>query len=124
MLIDLDSVAQVATRQMRDLDFGKLAAIDSTPDPLTDFCVISNYAFTELSREAQKFYMNTIIQHAKCGVILSNASIISDHIQGRSNEQMLAWFQANGIEATLATEHAILCASDRVFQNSLIHWKR
>ncbi|MEI6819644.1 MAG: hypothetical protein WCL19_08590 [Verrucomicrobiota bacterium] len=124
VLIDLDSVAQLATRQMRDLDLDKLSAIHSAADKLTDFCIISNYAFTELSCEAQEFYMSTIIQHAKRGVILSNASIFSDHIQGRSNEQMHDWFQTIGIEATIATEHQVLCPSDRVCQNSLIHWKR
>lgn len=124
IMIDLPPVAVAAMLQMRELGLGNFASNDQSKATAGDVCFISNYAFTELSREMQDAYVDVFIRHAERGVILSNASVFADHMRSRDNNQIIELLTAHGINAKLESSSTVLCQSDIRFGNALVLWKR
>jgi hypothetical protein len=124
IMIDLPPVAVAAMLQMRELGLGNFASNDQSKATAGDVCFISNYAFTELSREMQDAYVDEFIRHADRGVILSNASVFADHMRSRDNNQIIELLTAHGINAKLESSSTVLCQSDIRFGNALVLWKR
>lgn len=123
-LIDLPPVEALAARMLEET-LGLNAPRSSTgATPPEDFCLVSNYAFTELSCELQDEYIETWVRHAPRGLIVSNAAVFSDGIEGRSDEELLAQLREAGLPAHLDREDAMLCPTDRHFGVSLIYWDR
>jgi hypothetical protein len=124
IMIDLPPVALAAMLQMRELGLGNFASIDHSKVTAGDVCFISNYAFTELSREMQDAYADQFIRHADRGVILSNAAVFAQHMRSRDNNQIIELLTAHGINAKLESSSTVLCQSDIRFGNALVLWKR
>lgn len=124
IMIDLPPVAEAAMLQMNELSLGKFASTDHTEAAAGDACFISNYAFTELSREMQDTYADQFIRHADRGVILSNTAVFAVHMKSRNNDQIVELLAKHGIHAKTGNNSAILCPSDRQHGNALVCWKR
>jgi hypothetical protein len=124
IMIDLPPVAVAAMLQMRELGLGNFASNDQSKATAGDVCFISNYAFTELSREMQDVYADKFIRYADRGVILSNAAVFADHMRSRDNNQIIELLTAHGINAKLESSSTVLCQSDIRFGNALVLWKR
>jgi hypothetical protein len=122
IMIDLPPVAVAAMLQMRELGLGNFASNDQSKATAGDVCFISNYAFTELSREMQDVYADKFIRYADRGVILSNASVFADHMRSRDNNQIIELLSKHGAHAKVEKNSEILCPSDRFHGNSLMHW--
>jgi hypothetical protein len=122
IMIDLPPVAKAAMLQMRELGLGNFASNDQSKATAGDVCFISNYAFTELSREMQDAYVDEFIRHANRGVILSNAAVFADHMLSRDNNQIIELLDQHGAHAKVEKNSEILCPSDRFHGNSLMHW--
>jgi hypothetical protein len=124
IMIDLPPVIDAAMLQMNELGLGKFASIDHVKAADQDACFISNYAFTELSRELQDKYADQFIRHSNRGVILSNASVFAGHMQSRNNDQIVELLAKHGIVAKEDIISNILCPSDRQHGNSILRWKK
>ena len=124
IMIDLPPVVVAAMLQMRELGLGNFASNDQSKATAGDVCFISNYAFTELSREMQDAYVDEFIRHADRGVILSNAAVFAQHMRSRDNNQIIELLTAHGINAKLESSSTVLCQSDIRFGNALVLWKR
>ena len=124
LMVDLEPVAKTAMRQMHDLSLSHHGELHDGNIHDSDFCVISNYAFTELSRELQDAYVDMIICHADRGVILSNAAVFADHMKSRNNDQIIDLLVSHNLPAKISTNHPILCQSDTRFGNALVLWNR
>lgn len=122
IMIDLPPVAEAAMLQMKELGLGNFASIDQSKAKSGDVCFISNYAFTELSREMQDTYANQFIRHADRGVILSNAAVFAGHMQSRDNNQIIELLAQHGAHANSESESSILCTSDRHHGNVIVGW--
>lgn len=119
--IDLPEVVQTARLMMRQN--GLESHLADLKNKGQDFCLISNYAFTELSTELQDHYFEEIIRHASRGAILSNAAVFARSIGGRDDKELIDWFRAAGLAANAEIENPILCPSDRQLGNRIITWK-
>ncbi|MFN6015978.1 MAG: hypothetical protein ACK49N_00265, partial [Verrucomicrobiota bacterium] len=117
-------VAEAAMLQMKELGLGNFASIDHSKAKSGDVCFISNYAFTELSREMQDAYSDQFIRHADRGVILSNAAVFAGHMQSRDNAQIVKLLAKHGIVAIGEKISNILCPSDQYHGNSILRWKK
>jgi hypothetical protein len=122
IMIDLPPVAEAAILQMNELGLRDFASIDHSKATAGDVCFISNYAFTELSREMQDTYADQFIHHADRGVILSNAAVFADHMQSRDNNQIIELLSKHGIMAKEESCSTILCGSDRYHGNVIVGW--
>ena len=122
IMIDLQPVAEAAMLQMKELGLGNFASIDHSKATASDVCFISNYAFTELSREMQDAYADQFIRHADRGVILSNAAVFAGHMRSRNNNQIIELLSKHGIHAKAESESSILCTSDRHHGNVIVGW--
>lgn len=122
VLVDLPPVERAAALQMRELGLADHVLPRRLPDD--EFCLVSNYAFTELTKELQDQYIDEFARHAASGVIVSNASVFSQHIGGRSDDELIACLRDAGIDASLATDAPILGPSDAMFRNTVISWRR
>lgn len=122
IMIDLPPVAQAAMLQLNELGLGKFASIDHAKAAAGDVCFISNYAFTELSRDMQDTYADKFIRHADRGVILSNAAVFAGHMQSRDNAQIVELLAKHGIVAYEDKISNILCPSDRQHGNVIVGW--
>ena len=123
-MIDLPPVTQAAIRQMNELGLGNFASTDHSIVKKSDVCFISNYAFTELSRDLQDHYVDQYVRHANRGVILSNADVFAKHMRSRNNDQIIQMLGIHGINATEDKISSILCPSDRHHGNSILRWKK
>lgn len=117
-LVDLPNVERAAMKMLAENAVAHAAAEAHTAFD----CVISNYAFTELSTDLQDRMISGYIAGSRHGMILSNARVFSQHIGGRSNEGILAALAHHGIRASSHAEHPLLSPSDRAFGNVLILW--
>ena len=122
IMVDLPSVVDAARLQMKQLGLDHFVATHHTDTSSRDTCFISNYAFTELSRDLQDDYADQFIRHANRGVILSNAAVFADHMLSRNNNQIIELLAQHGAHANADNNSEILCPSDRFHGNSLIHW--
>jgi hypothetical protein len=117
-LFDLPNVERAARKMLAE---NGLAHAVKDADAAFD-CVISNYAFTELSTDLQDRMLSEVIAVSRHGMILSNANVFYHHIGGRSNEQILAALATHGIKASSHCEHPLLSPADRACGCVLILW--
>jgi len=121
-LVDLPSVERAAMKMLLENSLATAAAPAAAGARPSFDCVISNYAFTELSTALQDRMLSEWIAGSRHGMILSNARVFSQHIGGRSNEELLIALSAHGIKATCHAEHPLLSPSDRACGSVLILW--
>jgi hypothetical protein len=119
--IDLPEVERAASLMMRENGLGDFVAERTGMG--RGFCLISNYAFTELSTALQDSYFDEIIRHSTSGIIVSNAEMFARGIGGRTNEHLVDSFRASGIAARIDAESPILGPSDRYLGNRVITWR-
>jgi hypothetical protein len=117
-LVDLPSVESAAMKMLAENELAHAA----TEARNTFDCVISNYAFTELSSDLQDRMLSGFIAGSRHGMILSNAQVFSQHIGGRSNEEILAVLKEHGIDARIHYEHPLFSPADRSCGCALICW--
>jgi hypothetical protein len=117
-LVDLPQVERAAMKMLAENDLAHAAA---EAHACFD-CVISNYAFTELSSDLQDRMLSEVIAGSRHGMILSNAQVFSQHIGGRSNEELLVALAHHGVKASYHAEHPLLSPSDRACGSVLILW--
>ena len=75
-LIDLPEVLELAQTYLKKFDVdGKIRYIDGTKNLISEEydLVISNYAFSELTRDVQEIYLEKVIAHSKAGYITWNS---------------------------------------------------
>lgn len=118
-LVDLPDVVRAATKMLKETSFTHAAVKDP---PLDGYCVISNYAFTELSASLQEMYFAKYIRSSARGVILSNAAVFAKEIGGRQDADLVSWFRREGLDARLMEDDPILCPSDHFHGNTAIVW--
>ena len=124
LMVDLSPVTLAAMRQMNELGLGGFAATDQGHVMTNDVCFISNYAFTELSRDSQDRYADQYIRHANYGVILSNADVFAKHMKSRNDDEIIELLGTYGIHANEDKISSILCQSDRHHGNVILAWGR
>jgi len=121
-LVDLPQVERSAMRMLTDngLDgYARLGAEHSGPGARL---VISNYAFTELNAALQKEYFDKYLKHSPHGVIISNSAVFADSIRGLPDNELVTWFQAEGLAAKLESTNDLLSPCDHLCGVNLIHW--
>jgi hypothetical protein len=124
VLVDLPPVTQAALRMLGETGLGEFAAYSDKIDPAGDFCVVSNYAFTELTSELQDHYIDRYLRASTSGMIVSNANVFSRSIGGRDNHGLVSALQAAGIPAKLDHDSELLGPSDHLGGVTLVTWKR
>jgi hypothetical protein len=124
IMIDLPPVAEAAMLQMKELGLGNFASIDHSKATASDVCFISNYAFTELSREMQDAYADQFIRHADRGVILSNAAVFSNKIDGRNDNEIIDLLRTMNIQSEKDHHASVLCPADNYCKVCLIRWNK
>ncbi len=121
-LVDLPQVERCALRMLEETGLAGHAQSSTGTPPQPAALVISNYAFTELCASIQDEYLTRYLKQADHGVIVSNSSIFSRSIQGRSDQELIAWFRSEGIPAKLETVNELLNPGDHLNGVTLIHW--
>lgn len=121
-IVDLPDVQRAAMTMLAENSLAHVAAPAATESHTAFDCVISNYAFTELSTAWQDRMLKEFIAGSRHGMILSNARVFSQMIGGRSNGELLAALAQHGIEATCHADHPLLSPSDRACGSALIRW--
>jgi hypothetical protein len=122
-IVDLPDVERAAMTMLRENSLAHAASPAPTADAHPGFdCVISNYAFTELSTALQDRMLATVIAGSRRGMILSNATVFSRQIGGRSDDELLVALAEHGIKARCHAEHPLLSPSDRSYGSTLILW--
>lgn len=122
ILIDLPEVALAASIMMRDNGLERFIA--PADNLRSDYCLVSNYAFTELCVEMQDRYLDQWIRPAARGIILSNAEVFANQIGGRRDTELVEWFCACGLDAVANRDASILGPADHACHVSLIHWPK
>ncbi len=121
-MIDLPEVEQAAMRAMAELGMSEHVVFGSLhPGEAADL-VVSNYAFTELDSPTQQLYFDRYIKSAKHCVIISNSSIFASSIRGRTDNELVKWFQSEGLPAKIETSNELLSPGDHLCKVSMIHW--
>jgi hypothetical protein len=120
VLIDLPPVCAAAALMMKEN--GLSSWLRDAGDFPSDYCLVSNYAFTELCRDIQQEYLEQYIRMAPRGVIVSNAAIFASGIGGRSDKELVDWLRNEGLPAVEDDGLDILSPADRACGVKLIHW--
>ena len=121
-LVDLPHVERAAMRILGEMGFaanGRLGATHLKPEASL---IISNYAFTELNAAVQKEYFEKYLKHAAHGVIISNSAIFASSIRGRSDDELMEWFRAEGLSVKLESINDLLSPGDLLCKVNMIHW--
>lgn len=122
-LVDLPNVERAAMKMLAENSLAHAATPSAAKEASGGFdCIISNYAFTELSIALQDSVLSRFIAGSRHGMIMSNATAFSQRIGGRSNEEILIALSKCGIQATCHDEHPLLSPSDHACGNVLIVW--
>jgi hypothetical protein len=121
-LVDLPQVERAALRMLEENKLADRAALGSESDDAVIDLVISNYAFTELNAAIQEDYLHKYLKRATRGVIVSNSSVFAKSIQGRSDDELVAWLRNAGLDAKLDLSNEILGPGDHLNGVTLIHW--
>ncbi|MCW1923549.1 hypothetical protein OKA05_13375 [Luteolibacter arcticus] len=124
VLVDLPPVARAALRMLNETSLGEFATSADETGPLDSFCVVSNYAFTELTSDLQDHYIDRYLRASSTGMIVSNANVFSRSIGGRDDAALVSALQAAGIPAKLEREADLLGPSDHLCGVTLITWGR
>lgn len=121
-LIDLPEVEQAAMRAMTEIGLSD-HVVSGSSDPVEAVnLMVSNYAFTELDGPTQQHYFDRYIKSAKHCVIISNSSIFASSIRGRTDDELMKWFQSEGLPAKIETSNELLSPGDHLCKVSMIHW--
>jgi hypothetical protein len=121
-LVDLPAVEKLAAKMVRatrSVDFPCASDTSSSPE---NFCLISNYAFTELSSEWQDRYLDQWVRHASSGLIVSNAEVFAAGIGGRDDSELIRRLRDFGLNPERVTEDPLLAPTDHHYGVSLIYW--
>jgi hypothetical protein len=122
-LVDLPDVERAAMRMLQENALEHAAIPSAQSEGSEEFdCVISNYAFTELSTELQDQMLSRYIARSRHGMILSNAEVFSRQIGGRSNEELWLALKDHGIQASRHAEHPLFSPADRMCGSVLFVW--
>ena len=124
LMVDLPPVTDAAMRQMQEIGLSDFATIDIDRASTGDICFISNYAFTELSREMQDVYVDKLIRHTDRGVILSNAAVFADCIKGRNDDEICDLLRTLNIHCEKTHRNPILGHADIFCEVCLIRWDK
>ncbi|HEY1122298.1 MAG TPA: hypothetical protein VGE67_11890 [Haloferula sp.] len=124
LLVDLPPVTQAALRMMEETGLTKFAASAEGSDPSGEFCVVSNYAFTELATDLQDHYIERYLRKSSSGMVVSNANVFSRSIGGRDDEALVSALRASGIDATLDRRNDLLGPSDHLAGVALVTWEK
>ena len=120
-LVDLPDVSRAAIKMLDEIGMGSATRATVQPDVPAD-CVISNYAFTELSGELQDAMIERHIARSRHGMIASNASLFARQIGGRTDKEVIAELRSHGLSATAHSSHPLLSASDQACGCVMIIW--
>ena len=122
-LVDLPDVEKAAMKMLEENALGHAGRPSACgAGPETYDCVISNYAFTELSADWQDQMLERFLSRSRHGMILSNAEVFSRHIGGRTNEELWHALKDHGIDAIRHVEHPLLSPADRMTGSVLFVW--
>ncbi|MEP4077617.1 hypothetical protein [Haloferula sp.] len=121
-LVDLPPVERAAMRMLDEHELGKFGRHSSDQEISSDAAIISNYAFTELNKAAQEEYFERYIRKSKHGAIVSNSDIFASSIQGRTNDELLEWFQKGGLPARIERTNDLLGPGDDLCRVCMIRW--
>lgn len=122
VLVDLPEVAKAALRMLDEVALaghGVLAGAAELPD---EYCVVSNYAFTELASDLQDQYLQNFMKGSSHGMIVSNTAVFASTIGGRNDDQLVSALRGAGLDARQDTSHEVLGPADRLIRGSLIAW--
>ena len=122
-LVDLPPVERLALKMLGEIGLPTAARRADVADLPKEFCFVSNYAFTELSREAQDIYCRDFIRFARRGVIVSNAAVFSAGVGGRSDAELLEMLHQAGIPAQITNNNNLLGPADAYCDVALITWQ-
>ena len=125
LLVDLPEVESAAMKAITELGFAGSASCASAGDPDDGGpfdCLVSNYAFTELSADLQQRMIQRHAVRSRHGMIISNAKVFAPGIGGMDNGALVDALRAHGIEAVLSESDAIRSPADRAFGSVLISW--
>lgn len=123
LLVDLPNVERAALRMLSEVGLPHTAEASTTGIQWEESdCVISNYAFTELSIDQQDLLLDRYFAKSRHGMIVSNANIFAAQIGGRSNTQLMAKLQDLGVQAKCHHRHPLLSPTDQLLDNLLITW--
>jgi hypothetical protein len=121
-MVDLAPVIQAAKRMLSET--GNADAIASEPSNGQPYSVVSCYAFSELNRSLQDEYFARYIANSRRGMIVSNATMFSDSIGGRSDGDLVDWFRSESIPVLATTSSDLLSPADFSCKVTLLHWNR
>lgn len=121
-LVDLPEVERSAMRILDDCGLAAYAKLGGEISEKATDLIISNYAFTELNAALQKDYFEKYLKHSPHGVIISNSAVFAASIRGHTDNDLVAWFQAEGLPAKLDSTSELLSPCDRLCGVNLIHW--
>ncbi|MEK7950846.1 hypothetical protein [Luteolibacter soli] len=124
VLVDLPAVTQAALRTMEEIGLAEFTISAGESDLRGEYCVVSNYAFTELTTDLQDHYIDRYLRRSSSGMIVSNANIFSRSIGGRNDEALVSALRAAGIPAQLDRQNSLLGPSDHLAGVALITWKK
>jgi hypothetical protein len=124
LLADLPPVTEAALRMLGETGLGEFASPADEGNPPACFCVVSNYAFTELTSDLQDHYIDRYLRASSSGMIVSNANVFSRSIGGRDDHALIAALQSAGIPAKLERDSNLLGPSDHLGGVTLVTWKR
>jgi hypothetical protein len=121
-MVDLPQVENSALKMLTEVGLESHARRDTGSSDFSADFVISNYAFTELNAEIQSGYFARYIKHSAHGMIISNSSIFASSICGRTDDDLLKWFCAEGLAARLETANDLLAPGDALCGVNMILW--
>lgn len=122
VFVDLPSVCGVARMMMGEIGLSDWCL--SEFELSGDYCLVSNYAFSELRADVQDMYFERYIRAAPRGAILSNAAMFASGIGGRTDDELVEWFRGEGVPAVADGDLDIFSPADRACGVKLIHWNR
>jgi hypothetical protein len=119
-LIDLPEAALLAEKYLKKLDVPSLRFFDRNhlPDDETFDLLISNYAFSEITKEEQIGYIQKILNRSKNGYMLCNFITGLYGLHSFNLEELLAKLKMPGREISLLAEVPLTHPN-----NLLIVWK-
>lgn len=122
-MVDLPQVEAAARRMMEECGLGRFCVADDASFDPADSCLVSNYAFTELTREIQDGYLDPHLKRAGRGVIVSNAGVFAATIGGRSDDELLSMLRDAGLPAGIDKTADLLGPADHFCDVAILHWK-
>lgn len=122
LLVDLPEVERTAMLMLDEIGLSNTAQISTNDDGNVFDCFISNYAFTELTRELQIEFIQSYALRSTRGMILSNANAFALQIKGMNNSELVDTLHSFGINATITDVCPLYSPADYQTGSSLISW--